>query len=112
MPRLFFRAGHNAKLDVEDAGSGLAGPVGAIALASVGGQNLVRGVTWVAGRWAALSESSAYDMSASSAIRAIPAPTCLRKRSTAAVSSMESAMSGGMRAGLSGTRSAHALMPG
>jgi hypothetical protein len=36
----------------------------------------------VAGRMAMLSESSAYDMSASSAIRAIPAPTCARKRSS------------------------------
>ena len=36
----------------------------------------------------------------------------MRKRSTAAVSSAESASSGGMRAGFSGTASAHALMSG
>ena len=53
----------------------------------------------------------AYASSASSAIRAIPAPTCLRNRSTAATSAVEWAFSGGMRAGLSDTRSAHALMP-
>src|SRR5680860_174545 len=51
-------------------------------------------------------------MPASSAIRAIPGPAYLRRRSTAAVSSSEPAIPAGMRAGLSETPSAQVLMSG
>ena len=53
-----------------------------------------------------------YDISASSAIRAMPAPTFSPRRRKAAFTSAVSVRSAGSRAGLSGTPFAHALMSG